>query len=267
MDLQSVAGKQAWQELKRKQLDSLINSKLLQQQAVEMKLTIEPAEIERAIDDLKKQNNLDDAGLAEALKQQGQTVESYRQDMRRQLLEFKVQRELVRARVHVDDDEVKAYYEQNARQLSGERSYHLRQILIALPKNPTAAEVERKQALGGKVVSSLRSGQQFVDLAKLSDDESTKSSGGDLGWLPKNSLAEPLDQVVGSMDDGDVRGPIRTARGFLVLQLVEHKTNDLRPFNEVKEQLKRTLMDQQAERARDAWLKEARKKAHIELRL
>jgi parvulin-like peptidyl-prolyl isomerase len=117
-------------------------------------------------------------------------------------------------------------------------------------------------------VTAVRGGRSFVELAKsVSDDELTKDEGGDLGWVGPGVLQEELDSVVAGMSPGDVRGPIRTSRGWHVIQLVERKSGGLRPFEEVKEQLRKQLYDEQVEKATQSWLKELRKRAHVDVRL
>jgi parvulin-like peptidyl-prolyl isomerase len=245
----------------------MIDSRLLLQQAGELKLSVTSEEVDRAMDEVKRQNQLDDAGFAQALKQQGFTPEAYKKNLKRQILELKVLNTAVRTRVSISDEEVRAYYQQNARQMSGGDNVHLKQILFALPDDPPASLVEQKKRLAAKVVERARAGTAFAELAKsYSEDESSKAEGGDLGWIGKGSLLDPLDEVIAGMDAGDVRGPIRSARGFHVLLLVERKQGGLRPFDEVKEQLRKTLYDQQLEKATQSWVKELRKRAHIDIR-
>ena len=70
------------------------------------------------------------------------------------------------------------------------------------------------------------------------------------------------------MEAGDVRGPIRTARGWHLLRVEEKKgASNIRSLDEAKEQIRRTLYDQQVEKATNAWLKELRKKAHVDNRM
>jgi parvulin-like peptidyl-prolyl isomerase len=160
-----------------------------------------------------------------------------------------------------------AAYKQSERSLSQERQSHLRQILIALPEKATSEEIDRRKAVAAKVVELARGGSSFVELAKqYSDDESTKASGGDLGFLAKGTLADALEDAVAAMEPGDVRGPLRTERGWLVLQLVERKAGDMKSFDEVRDQLKKQLYDEQVEKAQQSWLKELRKRAHIDVR-
>ncbi|HEX4461341.1 MAG TPA: peptidylprolyl isomerase [Polyangia bacterium] len=267
-DPETPEGKKAWDDIKRKSLEAMIDSKLIQEQASELKLAVTSEEVDRAIQQVKQQNKLDDSTFVEALKTQGYTMDSYRKSLRKQILELKVVSQAVRSRVSVGDEEVRTYYKQNEKALSGEdREVRLRQILIATSDKMGDDEIDRKKKVATKVVELAREGHPFADLAKqYTDDEGTKDVGGDLGFLAKGTLVDELDAAVQAMEPGDVRGPIRTARGWVILQLVERKAADIRPFEEVKEQLRKQLYDQQVEKAQQSWLKELRKKAHVEVR-
>jgi peptidyl-prolyl cis-trans isomerase SurA len=266
-DPETAEGKKQWEDMKHKALDALIDSKLIQQQATELKLSVTPEEVDRAIEQIKTQNHLEDAQFSEALKAQGFTMESYRKTLRKQILELKVVNTAVRARVSVGDDEVRAYYKQNERLMAADKQSHLRQILIAWPEGAKPDDIERKKQVADKVVELARKKSSFTELAKqYSDDEGTKASGGDLGWIGKGVLVEAIDDAVASMEPGDVRGPIKSDRGWLILQLVERKAGDLKPFDEVKEQLRKQLYDEQVEKAQQSWLKELRKHAHVDVR-
>jgi peptidyl-prolyl cis-trans isomerase SurA len=268
VDLSTAEGKKTYDEVRHKALDQLIDQKLIEQQATELKLGVSPEEIQRGIDEIKTQYKLDDAGFVEALKQQGFTLESYRKNMRSQILQLKVISTAVRSRVSVSDDEVKAFYRSNARQMATEGKAHLRQILVAVPSDATAAQVEEKRQMAAKVVELARAGKSFAELAKsYSDDSLTKEQGGDLGWVGNNVLVDALAQAVAGMDPGDVRGPIRTERGWHVVQLVERQAGGLKPLAEVKDQIRKELYDQEVQKATQSWLRELRKKAHIDVRL
>ena len=267
-DPDSAEGKKLWEETKRKALDQMIDGKLVQQQASELKLSVTPEEVDRAIQQVKEQNHLDDATFRQALEQQGFTVEGYRKTLKKQILELKVVNTAVRSRVTVSDDEVKTYYKQNEKLVAGDRQSHLRQILVAVPDRASDADIDTKKRVATKVMELARGGTSFAELAKqYSDDDGTKASGGDLGWVGKGVLVDALDEAMAQMEPGDVRGPIRTDRGWVVLQLVERQSGDLKPYEEIKEQLRKQLYDQQVEKAQQSWIKELRKKAHVEVRL
>ena len=266
LDLDTPDGASAFDALKKKSLDRLIDTRLIGQQAAELNLKVTSEEVDRAVDEIKKQNKIEDAEFEEALKGQGFTLEGYRKNLSRQLLDMKVVNTAVRGRVVISDDEVRTAYNQSDRQNAGERLAHLREIVIAVPKNATTAEVGKKQALAAKVATQASSGKDFSALAKAYSESDTRADGGDLGFVQAGNLVEALGEVVTQMDPGDVRGPVRTQVGWSVLQLVEWKAGNLRPYDEVKDQLRRQLYDQQVEKATAAWIKELRRKAHIDVR-
>ena len=267
-DPDSAEGRKQWEETRRKALDQMIDGKLVQQQAVELKLSVTPDEVDRAIQQVKEQNHLDDATFRQALAQQGFTMEAYKKTLKKQILELKVVNTAVRSRVTVSDDEVKTYYKQNEKLVAGDRQSHLRQILVAVPDKANDADIDTKKRVAAKVVELARGGTSFVELAKqYSDDDGTKTSGGDLGWVGKGVLVDALDEAMAQMEPGDVRGPIRTERGWVVLQLVERKSGDVKPYEEIKEQLRKQLYDEQVEKAQQSWIRELRKRAHIDTRL
>ena len=267
VDLESPEGARVFEQLKKKSLDRLIESRLIAQQAAELKLTVTNDEVDRAVEEVKHQNNLDDATFAEALRGQGYSMDAYRKNLKKQVLELKVVNTAVRSRISISDEEVKTAYNQSDRQNAGERLAHLREIVVAVPKGASAADVEKKRVLAGKILSEAHgAGKDFSELAKQYSESETKSEGGDLGWVQSGNLVDELGEVVVAMDAGDVRGPIRTGQGFVLLQLVGWKAGNLRPFAEVKEQLRRQLYDAQVEKAMGAWVKELRRKAHVDIR-
>jgi peptidyl-prolyl cis-trans isomerase SurA len=262
------ARRKAEQQL-RQVLDRLVDDLLVLQQATELKLAVEEAEVDRAIEEVKKNNNLTTEQFAEALGAQGYTLASYRKDLRKQLLRLKVINTAVRSHINLSDEDVKAFYEQTARRAGGHRTAHVRHVLVALPDGIDDRAREQRQRLAARVLEEARAGADFAKLAlAYSDDAVTRDAAGDLGWLKEGEgLPEALSEVIFNMDVSEVRGPIRVPRGFEIVQLVEKKDGEVRPFAEVKDQIRQQLYGQQMEKQTTTWLTDLRKKAHIDVRL
>src|SRR5205823_8851930 len=88
-------------------LDQLINEQLLSQQVAEAKISVSDEEVERAIKDIIKQNNINEDELRQAIEQRGLSMGQYREDLKRQLVRLKIVDLKVRSRVIVPDAEVK----------------------------------------------------------------------------------------------------------------------------------------------------------------
>ena len=132
-------------ELRRQMLDRMIDDKLIAQQADKLKLTVGEKDLERAIQDVMRKNNLTLDGLKEALAQEGQSLEAYKQMvLRPQLLRLRVLNTAVRSRVSVTDEEIPALYQQNLRELGVQTKVRARHIFVALPRTRTRPPPRRR---------------------------------------------------------------------------------------------------------------------------
>jgi parvulin-like peptidyl-prolyl isomerase len=89
-------------------LDQIIDETLAVAEAIKQKIDVDKTEVAAALDEIKSQNKLDDAGLDAALKQVGYTRPRYEKELERQLLRLRAQNQLVAPRVLVTDADVTA---------------------------------------------------------------------------------------------------------------------------------------------------------------
>src|SRR6185436_4992095 len=77
--------------LRREVLDRLVDERLIIQQAAELKLTVSSEDIDRSIEQIKRENGgLTDAQLSAELTRAGQSMASYRQEIKKQILRYRV---------------------------------------------------------------------------------------------------------------------------------------------------------------------------------
>jgi len=252
--------------LRREVLDRLIDDELILQQATELKLSISNEQVDSSIEEIKRQNNLTDDQLREALRGQGMTMTAYRADLKRQLLRFRVLNIAVGSRVNISDDEVRSYYDRHMKDGSNVqvRASH---VFIAIPEGADATVVAEKLALAQKVLDRAKAGEDFAKLAReSSDDAATRADGGDLGYFGKDMLPKAIEELVFSMKVGDIRGPIRADRGFHVIKLVDRKLKDPKPFDEAKDDIRMQLRQKDMERQTKIYLAELRKKTLVDVK-
>ncbi len=250
-------------------LDEMVNDELMVQAAEAAKIEIEPGEVQAALDEIKQQNNLDDSGLASALAAQGFTMSNYRQEVRRQMLRLRAVNQLVAPKVQVTEEDVRARYDQMARRTEQVQAVRLSHMLFRLPDHPTEQQIAEAKQRAGQAIGRVKAGEEFAKVAQAeSDDDSTKSTGGELGWFQRGSMANPeWEPIVFAMEKGDVRGPVTGPAGFHVFQVTEIKRSDLKPFPEMKEQLQRELRRREMDKQSQTWVEELRKKAYIDIKL
>ena len=69
------------------------------------------------------------------------------------------------------------------------------------------------------------------------------------------------------MEKGDVRGPVTGPQGLHVFYVTDVKQSELKPFAEMKDQLKRELRRREMDKQTADWIEELRKKAYIDIKL
>ncbi len=250
-------------------LDEMVNEELIVQAAEASKVEVESSEVQAALDEIKQQNNLDEAGLSTALAAQGYTLANYKGELRRQLLRLRAVNQLVAPKVNITDEDVRARYDQMARRTEQVQAVKLAHMLFKLPEHATEQQLADAKEKASKAIARVKAGEDFAKVAASeSDDDSTKTTGGELGWFQRGSMANPeWEPIVFAMEKGDVRGPVSGPQGFHVFQVTEVKRSDLKPFAEMKDQLQRELRRREMDKQTQVWVEELRKKAYIDIKL
>lgn len=261
--------KQRLAELKRQMLQHMIDEEIIKQEARKLKITVSDKDLERAVKDVMRKNNLTREQLEQALQQEGKSIAAYKNSiLRPQLLRLRVLNIQVRSRISVSDDEVKAFYQSNLRKLGVETKVRARHIFIAVPPGASGKQVAEIKGRARALLKQLRGGADFAALArKSSQDSVTRADGGDLGWFGRGTLPANIETEVFAMKKGEIRGPLRTERGFHLIKVTDRKESSARSFDDVQDELREQLYAQKLEKATKAWLGEKRKTAHIDIKI
>ncbi len=252
--------------IRREVLERLVQDQLLLQQATELKLTVSGDEVDRAVEQIKRDYGLDDAQLKDELRKQGQTMAAYRQNTKREILKYRVLNIAVGSKINVGDSEVQSYYDRHMK--SANLQVRASHIFIAIPENADNATVLEREKLAKSLLARAQSGEDFAKLAReYSEDSGTRNEGGDLGFIGRDILPKPLEELVFSMKVGDVRGPVRADRGFHVIRLVDRRTKEAKPFADVQDEIRTRLRQREMERQTKIYLGELRKKILVDIRL
>jgi len=245
-------------------LNEMINEELIIQAAREAKLKVKTKEVRKTLDGIKKQNKLDEAGLAQALAMQGYTIASYKKEMSRQILRMRAINMLVRPKVRVSKEDVRARYDAMNRRSAAISKVRLHHVLLALPHKPTDVQVAAAKKKASDVIRRAKAGQPFKKLAlQFSDDPKTKADGGELGMIERGTIPTQWEVIVFAMEKGEVRGPISGPQGLHVFYVSEVVKRAVKEFKKVKQQIRNELYRKSLDRKTRSWLDDLRKKAHV----
>ena len=113
---------------------------------------------------------------------------------------------------------VEKFYEENPTRFDQPKKVRVRHILARVQGKDDAAAKKKIDA----AVDRLKKGEDFAKVAaELSDDENTKTSGGDLGFITESTVDPAFSQVAMSLEAGKVSDPVRTTAGWEVIKADE----------------------------------------------
>jgi foldase protein PrsA len=199
---------QQYSQFKTEVLGFLIRSTWLDQEAKKQKVNVTDKELQKQIDDIKKQQFTQKGSYEKFLQNAGLTNEDVLFQQRVQQLQNKITAKITKGKDNVTDAQIEAYYNKNkSRFASPER----RDLRIVLTKDKAKAEQAKK---------ALESGQSWKSVAKkYSIDQASKSKGGALPGVAKGQQEPGFDKAIFSADKGKLVGPVKTQFGWYVFEV------------------------------------------------
>jgi len=225
--------------LRQQVLDYLINERLQLQIAEQNGIKTDDKTVDEAIARIAQQNEVDNAAFRVLLEKDGYSYPQFRQDIRDELTVNTVQQRQARSRMVVSDEEVDNFIKQ-AQLSQGNSEYQIAHILIALPENPTAEQIQVAQDKANIVLSDIKAGKSFSAVASKYSDGQQALDGGNLGWRKIDQVPYLFITPLISMKIGDTSDILRNSSGFHIIKLLDKKID--RPTREVEQTLARHIL-------------------------
>jgi peptidyl-prolyl cis-trans isomerase SurA len=212
--------------LDKQVLERLVTEHALLQFAKESGVKVDDTQVERTIQRIAEENKLTIAGLREALAKDNVPYTKYRDDVRNEIIVQRLREREVENRITVSDAEVDNYIATVRAQSGGDAEYRLAHILVLVPEQASADQIEAKRKRAEEALKSIRNGADFAQVAAGFSDASDALSGGNLGWRPGARLPTVFTEVVHGMKVGDVSPVLRSAAGFHIVKLIDRRSHD-----------------------------------------
>jgi peptidyl-prolyl cis-trans isomerase SurA len=255
------------EQVMRAAVEQLVGEKLLELEVREFNIEVTDAELEVALEDVRRQNNVEPEQFAQLLAQEGYTPESYKAFMRKHLARLKLVNLKVRSRVKVSEEDLRAEYARFSRMEGEDPEVHARHILVKVDPGAAEAAVKAAAAKAQELAAEARkAGVDFVELARAKSEGPSASDGGDLGFFKRGMMVPEFDKVAFKLQPGEVSEPVRTRFGFHVIKVEERRAADVSPFDDVKDQLRERLLRAQMEKFTAQYVAELRQKANVEVK-
>lgn len=113
----------------------------------------------------------------------------------------------------------------------------------------------------------IEAGASFAELARShSADRGSAGQGGELGWAPPGTMVPEFEQVMNSLDEGELSRPFRTPFGWHIVEVLERRERDVSDELRRQQAAERIRM-RKMEEAVETWLRRLRDEAYVEIRL
>ena len=196
-------------------LRQLIDETLQIQAAAAEKITVSKDEIDRSFGTVARNLQKTPEEMRVWLRQIGASERSIRRQIEGELAWSRLIRR--RIDVSVGQAEIDAII---ARLVAarGTPEYHVFEIFLYA----TADRAQEVVAAEQKMIEQMRQGTPFEYLARANSEASTRSVGGDLGWIRLPMLQSPvLEDAIGKMRPGQIAGPIELSSGYSIIYLAD----------------------------------------------
>jgi peptidyl-prolyl cis-trans isomerase SurA len=254
-------------EVLQRSFDGIVSEKLLESAAKELEIDVTEEQVDAAVAEIKQRNGFDDAALDRALTEQGLDRPKFRDQLRKEIRTMSVLQYKVRSRLHVSDEDVKAYYQAHPGEFAGDQEVLVRHVFLPLAKDASPAEAAKLRAQADELVRRLRSGEDFAKVAREVSKGPSAQEGGELGWIKRGTIEKSLEDAAFRLGKGEISGVIQAGQGLHILRVDDRRLGGGRSFDEAKEQIRDRLSQEQAESYRQQYVADLRRDAAVEIRL
>lgn len=218
-------------------LEMLIANKIIDLELKKENISILQEDIDREMDVIAEHYG----GLSnfeQMLTIYGQSLDTVKENIEKNLQIKK----LLEPQITITDEELLNYFEENKESFNVEEQVNASHILV--DSEEKAKEVESKIAAGG----------EFTELAKeYSTDTSNKDNGGNLGFFGRGEMVPEFENIAFELEIGKISEPVKSDFGFHIIKVNERKEAKEAVFEENKDQVKNTLMEQKLPEAYNSW--------------
>ena len=119
----------------------------------------------------------------------------------------------------------------------------------------------------GDLRARIEEGADFAELARdFSDDPGSALSGGELGWVMPGQMVPAFEERMNITEVGEVSDPFKSRFGWHIVEVLERRDQDM--SDEFRErQALRILRDRRFDEELQAWLREIRDEAFVEVKI
>jgi parvulin-like peptidyl-prolyl isomerase len=229
-------------------LDGMITEKIMYLRAQELNISISAVELENKIKEIKKDYGKD---FSNVLTQENVKYEQWKEELKREMLLQKLIAIDVNANIKISEDEAKDYFNEHRNHYKTESRVRVAQIVV------------RDLTMAKKIEARLNAGEDFASLAAKVSIGPEAYRGGDLGFITKLIMPDPLDKTIFNLPVNKISPIVQSSYGFHIFKVLEIQPAKIGNFTDIKEEVIADIRSQKEDAAFVNWLEALKMKTVI----
>ncbi|RLC31962.1 MAG: hypothetical protein DRH37_01790 [Deltaproteobacteria bacterium] len=255
--------REGFMKVRRQIIDMMIDEKLAEDKVKELEIEVTPKEIDAAVERIKQRNHWTQEDLITGLNNEGITFEQYRKNLKKQLEQIRLIEYEVKSKIIIRDETIKKYYEDHLDQFRSNERVRLATILLL--KSPGSDDMAPLLKKADEILTKLKNGEDFGDLARRYSQGPGAQDGGNLGFIKTSQLDPGLRKTIEHMAVGEVSKPIPGPSGIQIIKVMERESGGAKSFKDVKEAIHEFLYNKEVGERYSSWIKTLREKSYIKV--
>jgi peptidyl-prolyl cis-trans isomerase SurA len=207
--------------LRQQVLERLVQEEIQQQHADRAGIRVSDEQVNAALEDIAKRQNLTLEQLPQKLAADGIDYAQYRTELKKEIARQILRQRDVVQRIVVTPRELDQYLDHQKKTASAANEYNVAHILIAVAQDAKPAQLAQSSKLAHEVDDRAHNGEDFGALAVGYSQSESALEGGSLGWRKGTELPTFLADVVARMKPGDISDVLQTPSGFHIVKLID----------------------------------------------
>ena len=246
-------------ELRLTAINDLIDRQLVLQEFDKNKFQIP----EFVIDDhiatiMREQFNGDRQAFIRTLQAQGYTLQRFRKLETSKLIVQAMRQKSVKVNPILTPSKLEQYYREHVAEYSTPEQIKLRMIVL---RKDTANAAATAEEIRGKIKNL----EDFAKMAGMYSEDSSKSSGGDWGWIDRKTLDKSLSDPAFALKTGEVSKVVALNGSYYILYVEARKKGETKPMSAVRDEASGKVLQAERQAMQEKWIKDLRSKAYIKI--
>lgn len=248
--------------VRKEALQDLIDRQLIVQSFKKEGLSLPDYFVEQRMNDIIRENFGGDRNtFIKTLQAQNYSLSEFKKNELEKIIVAAMRGKNVKPNTTASPTKIEEYYRTHRAEFTSKEEVKLRMIMI--PSRSTEGNSASQKAMAEEILGKLAAGADFARMAQMYSEDSTRDLGGDWGWIERKTLAPELEKVAFNLPVKKTSNIVELGGNYYILRVDEKRGGVTKSLAEVRGDVEKKLLQEEAQRLQENWLAGLRQKASI----